>query len=96
MSKTRFYVELPAEEDACTFLPKAVFEGRIIQGGPGAHGFTDPGRHAFLITAPAGVAARHAGLYTDSCGGFAEVDGPARMLSDEEYDELVKSLGGAR
>lgn len=92
MTGTRFYVELPAEDDGCTALPKAVIEGRIVQGGPDVHPFTNPARQALLIDGPPGVAARHQGLYADAFGGFAEVEGPARMLSLAEYDALVGSL----
>lgn len=91
-TEPKFYVELLAEADACTFLPKAVFEGRIVQGGPEVHPFTSPARQAFLIDGPAEVASRHRGLYADLCGGFAEVKGPARMLSLEEYDALIEGL----
>lgn len=93
MSTPRFYVELPADEDGNTALRPAVIEGRIVQGGPGVHPFTNPGRKAILFDAPAEVA-RHVGMYTDQYGGYAEVEGPARMLTEDEYDELIKSLGG--
>lgn len=95
MSDTRFYVELPAEEGGCIALPAAVIEGRIVQGGPGVHPFTNPARQALLFDGPPEITARHSGMYTDSYGGYAEVEGPARMLSLEEYDALIGSIDTA-
>lgn len=92
MTETKFYVELPADEGGNTALHPAVIEGRIVQGGtPEAGYFSNPDRKALLFTAPAEIA-RHEGMYTDAYGGYAEVEGPARMLSHDEYTALVESL----
>ena len=91
MSETRFYIELPGDEYGNTALPKAVVEGRIVQGGTEA-GFSNPARMALLITAPPEVASRWPGMYTDTYGGYAEVEGPARMLSRDEYDAIIGNL----
>ena len=92
MTETAFYVELPADDDGNTALPLAVIEGRIVQGGtPEAGHFSNPARKALLFAAPPEVA-RHGGIYVDAYGGYAEVAGPARMLSREEYDALIESI----
>lgn len=88
---SKFYVELPADKygNTATALPHAVIEGRIVQGGPDAHPFTNPARKALLFTAPAELAAQWPGMYTDLYGGYAEVEGPARMLTRDEWRHLV-------
>jgi hypothetical protein len=96
VSDARFYVELPAEEGGCTALAPAVIEGRIIQGGPEAHPFTNPARQALLFDGPPEVTARHSGMYVDAYGGYAEVEGPARMLSPAEYEALIADLEAGR
>lgn len=91
MTETRFYIELPGDEDGNTAMHRAVIEGRIVQGGtPEAGFFSDPAKKALLFTAPE-YARSHGGMYVDQYGGYAEVEGPARMLSDEEYDALLES-----
>ena len=93
MKETRFYVELPGDEYGNTALPRAVIEGWIVQGGtPEAGYFSNPGRKALLFTAPAEITRTHDGVYVDAYGGWAEVEGPARMLSDEEYAALVAEV----
>jgi hypothetical protein len=92
VNDTRFYVELPADEYGNTSMDRAVIEGRIVQGGPDAAPFTSPARKALLFTAPADLADRHGGQYVDAYGGYAEVEGPARMLSDEEYATLIETV----
>jgi hypothetical protein len=89
-----FYIELPGDESGNVMLPRAVFEGRIVQGGPDQHPYTNPDRRALIITAPAEIARTHDGMYTDAYGGFAEVPGPARLLTRDEYEAVIASLGG--
>lgn len=87
-----FYIELPADEYGNSALPPAVFEGEILQGGtPGTGAFSNPRRQVFIISAPD---CRHSGLYTDSYGGFAETEGPARTLTSEEWRALVTATTG--
>jgi len=96
MTGNRFYVELHGDEHGNTALPTAVIEGRMVQGGtPEACSryLSNPARPALLIDGPAEIAGRWTGVYADAYGGFAEVEGPARMLSRAEYDELIASLG---
>jgi len=88
-----FYIELPADRYGNTALPTAVFAGRIVQGGPGEHPFTNPARQALIITGPPELASRWPGMYTDAYGGYAEVPGPARLLDRVEYDEIIAGLG---
>lgn len=85
MSHAKFYVELPADEYGNIALPRAVIEGRIVQGDA-------PGRPVFLIDGPPEVVP-WSGYRAGMWGGYAEVEGPARMLSREEYDALIGSLG---
>ena len=89
----RFYIELPMEEDGCTAIRPAVIEGMIVQGGtPEAGAFDNPAREALLFSAPAEIASRHSGMYTDAFGGYAEVEGPARLLTPEEYEALIREV----
>jgi hypothetical protein len=92
MSDAKFYVELPGDENGNTALPKAVIEGRIVQGGPGVHPFTNPNRQALPFAGPPEIIARWPGMYVDAYGGYAEVDGPARMLSPREHNALVRGV----
>lgn len=93
MTETRFYVELPADEDGNTSMHPAVIEGRIVQGGtPEAGSFSNPARKALLFTAPPELAGRYGGMYVDAYNGYAEVEGPARMLTREEYAALIESI----
>lgn len=86
-----FYVELPGDEYGNTAMPTAVFEGEIVQGGtPEAGYYSDPDRQALIITGPPEI--RHDGMYLDSYGGFAETDGPARLLSRQEWKAVIASL----
>jgi hypothetical protein len=84
MSTTKFFVELHADEYGNTSMQRAVVEAVL----------TEKNGHDFLTP----VAPQHfvdvwpIGWYRDSSGGWAEVDGPARMLSHEEYDEIINSL----
>lgn len=87
-----FYIELPGDEGGNTALPWAVIEGRLVQGGtPEAGHFSNPGRQALLFDGPAEITRHWPGMYTDAYGGYAEVDGPARMLSREQWTALVAS-----
>ena len=90
---TRFYIELPGDEYGNTAMPRAVYEGQIVQGGtPEAGHFSNPARQVILFTAPADIAAQYKGMYTDAYGGYAEVEGPARLLSREEYTAIIRRL----
>ena len=92
-TKTAFYIELPADEYGNTALPKAVIEGAIVQGGtPEAGHFSNPARKALLFTAPAELARKHGGVYVDAYGGYAETEGPARMLTREEWEALMERI----
>lgn len=88
-----FYVELPADEDGNTSMPLAVVEARAFQGGPNTPPLTNPSRAAMVPSAPAEIVRRWgSGWYADAYGGWAEVEGPARMLTREEYDGLIASI----
>jgi hypothetical protein len=91
-TKTKFYIELPADKYGNVSLPVAVIQGRIVQGGtPEAseRHFTNPDRQVLLFDAPAEITSRWAGVYTDAYGGYAETEGPARMLTRMEYHHII-------
>lgn len=87
-----FYVELPADEHGNTSMPRAVVEARIVQGGPDQPPLTNPRRPAMFASAPAEIVQRWPCWYEDAYGGWAEVEGPARLLTDEEHDALIASI----
>ena len=92
-AETKFYVELHGDEYGNTALPTAVIEGRIVQGGtPEAGSFSNPDRKALLFSGPAEIASHWPGMYVDAYGGYAEVDGPARMLTRSEYNYIIAKL----
>lgn len=84
MTGARFYVELPADDQGNVALPHAVMEGRMVPHDV-------PGRVRFLIVAPPEVVP-WSGYRADMWGGYAEVEGPARMLTREEHAALIKGL----
>lgn len=85
MSETRFYIELPADEYGNTAYPKAVVEGVLAQD-------QDSGRPRLTFAAPAEIVSRWPSVYADGFGGYAETEGPARMLSHEEYEALIEGI----
>jgi hypothetical protein len=92
-TETRFYVELPADEYGNTAWPVAVIEARILPpGSPEAGPLANPDRPKMLIAGPAEIVSRWPSCYADRYDGFAEVEGPARMLSREEYDALIETV----
>jgi hypothetical protein len=91
MSDPKFYVELPGDEYGNTAMRPAVIQGRIVQGSPETRPFSNPAREVLMIDGPPDLV-MHLGMYTDSFGGFAEVPGPARVLTKSEYDALIRSL----
>jgi hypothetical protein len=78
-----FYIELPADEFGNTSMPRCVFEASIDN---------DHGRPLMTITAPPEMI-KYAGMYADTYGGVAEVPGPARMLSRDEWKSIIERLG---
>lgn len=93
MSETRFYIELPGDEYGSTAIRPAVIEGRIVQGGtPEAGYFSNPDRKALLFAGPPEIAQTWDGMYVDAYGGYAETEGPARLLSRDEYRALIASI----
>jgi hypothetical protein len=86
-----FWIELPAGPGECLSLPPAVAEGEMVRGAPEHHPFTNPRRQAIIFSAPPEMA-RHEGQYADDSGGWAQVPGPARMLTREEHSALVVSV----
>jgi hypothetical protein len=77
-----FYIELPADEYGNTSMPRSVIEGQIQD-------------RTLTITGPPDLV-RYSGCFTDVFGGFAEVEGPARMLSVDEYFAILKTAKMAR
>jgi hypothetical protein len=88
-----FYVELPDHDGNVAYLPYAVLEGRAYPGDqvPGRPG-GNPNRTLLVFSAPAEFAARHPSAPADAYAGFAEVPGPARLLTRQEYDDLIAAL----
>ena len=87
-----FYVELP-DRNGNTTMPLAVVEARMFQGGPDTHPLTNPDRPAMVPSAPAELVSRWpGGWYADAYQGWAEVPGPARMLTRPEYEALIATL----
>lgn len=85
MTETAFYVELPADEYGNTALPTAVIEARLAQD-------ETAGRPKLTILAPAEIAQRWPTRYADFYNGYAETEGPARMLNREEYGALIERI----
>ena len=81
MSDTRFYVELPADEYGNTAYSQAVIEGSVAE-------HASLGCQLMLITAPPALV-KHSGQRLNAYGGWAEVEGPARMLTPQEWEALV-------
>lgn len=89
---TGFYVELPAGEDGETSMPTAVVEAEFYPPGSPSP-LDNPARPGMIPVAPEQFTRRWPhGWYADSYGGWAETDGPARMLSREEYDTVIRQL----
>ena len=84
-TETRFYVELPADEYGNTALPPAVIEAELAQDA-------EARRPKLTILAPAEIAQNWPTRYADFYNGYAETEGPARMLNREEYDALIKRI----
>lgn len=85
-----FYIELPADENGNTAMPAAVIEATVIQGGdPGCGPLTNRGRPGLIITGPPEIASRWPYFYADAYGGYAEAEGPTRMLTREEHAALA-------
>lgn len=73
----RFYIELPVDEEGNTAYGFAVFAGYVEDG------------RLLRITGPA--ESRHMGSRVHY-SGFAEVPGPARMLTVAEYGAIIAGL----
>ena len=83
-AEPKFYIELPADKYGNTGRARAVVEASVIQDGP---------HQRMIPVAPPHFTGKWpGGWYTDIYGGYAEVEGPARMLSDDEYDALIKQV----
>lgn len=78
---TSFYVELPYDDFGNTLRTRAVVEGYIKI------------RYERTMLIP--VAPQHfvdkwpTGWYMDDSAGWVEVDGPARMLTLQQYREII-------
>lgn len=81
---TGFFVELFADAYGNTSMPPTVVEAKLVQ---------ENDRDRLVPVAPEHfVKGWPNGWYRDTYGGWAEVDGPARILTYEEHAELVSSL----
>lgn len=82
---TKFYVELPVDEYGDTTMERAVVEAKLE--------WTKDSRDRLVPVAPRHFVANcPEGWYRDCFGGWAEVEGPARLLSFEQYQALITSL----
>lgn len=83
-----FYVELPADKygnRAFTASFPCVVEGDLIE--------TDFGTE-LVFKAPKEISSKWSSVLFDQYGGWLEVDGPARLISWEEREEMIsKRLG---
>ncbi len=81
---TKFFIELPADERGNTGMMSAVVEGTLIE---------ENGREKLVPVAPEEfVQGWPNGWYRDGYGGWAEIEGPARLLSYEEHKALLAAL----
>lgn len=87
-----FYIELPADRHGNLSMPPAVVEARIVQGGPEHAPWVNPDRKVIIFAAPPEMAGPRKGCYEDAYGGWAETQGPARMLTFEEHQALVAEI----
>jgi hypothetical protein len=93
----RFYIEFPGDRYGNTGKPRAVVEATVVRGGPGTDWpAKDPRRLLMIPVAPPEIVAFWPGWYTDGLGGWAETAGPARMLTDDEYDAIIAGLTAGR
>jgi hypothetical protein len=88
-----FYVELPADEYGNVSMPRAVVEAHIEPGRSETNPLGNPDRQLMVAVAPPEIAQRWPSWYTDAHGGWAEVEGPARLLSREEWAALISAKG---
>ncbi|HET9969068.1 MAG TPA: hypothetical protein VFQ68_12615 [Streptosporangiaceae bacterium] len=92
-TETRFYIELPGDEYGNTAWPTAVIEAQVLPAGrEPATKYDNTDRPRMIVTGPAEIASRWPSCYADQYGGFAETEGPARMLSRDEYNALLKGI----
>ena len=92
MTETKFYVELPADEYGNTSMPTAVVEARVVHGIPARWPGKNPDRPGMIATGPPEIVSRWPHWYADAYGGWAEVEGPARMLSRPSYEILIERV----
>lgn len=85
MSETRFYVEI-GDGQGNTGRPRAVIEATTQPYPPG---WTEPYDERFTVVAPPEIATRWPTIVRGALFGWKEVQGPARMLSFEEWKALV-------
>jgi hypothetical protein len=83
---TRFFIEPPQDEDGNTYLKLSVIEARLE---PYNDGFRD--RERVHIIAPAELVS-WSGTPRDIYG-WVETEGPARMLTRDEWERLTGFSG---
>jgi hypothetical protein len=97
MSETKFYIELPADEHGNTAYPPAVVEARYHPAGRvPLRPLDNTERPCMTVLAPREIASRWPSWYTDSYGGFTETEGPARILTRDEYDTIIGRIRADR
>lgn len=80
-----FFIELPADEygnRAWTPDFPCVVEGNLVESNIGLK---------LVFVAPAEIKDRWPSVLFNQHGGWLEVDGPARMLTREEREELIRA-----
>ncbi len=92
MSKVAFYIELPGDEYGNTAMPTAVVEARLVHGVPDEWPGKNPDRPGMIAIAPPKFVDTWGRWYEDGYGGWAEVEGPARILTRDEYEALLESV----
>jgi hypothetical protein len=91
--ETKFWIELPGDKYGHVGkLPRAVVEARWYDRASDFSPSKNPGRPYLVCAAPAEIAQKWPGWYADDKGGWAEVEGPARLLTYEEWEALVAQV----
>lgn len=89
----KFYIELPADEYGNTACTPAVIAARYYPAGREPLRPMDNTERPYMtVTGPPEFAAKWPSMYADSYGGFAETEGPARMLSRNEWKTITGNL----
>lgn len=94
---TKFYVELPADEYGNTAYSPAVVAAQYHPTGREPLRPLDNTKRPYMtVSGPPEFAARWPGFYEDSYGGWAETEGPARILSRDEWEAIIERLRATR